>query len=313
MIQNLTSQHSDAVSTLDRAGEAEVAPVFSVVIPCYNESEGIAKTLDSLIAGLEGGEPYEVIVVNDGSKDGTASVLEDLKGRYPQLRVLNHSRNRGYGAALKTGVRRASADLIVITDADGTYPNERIPELVEEAKCVDMVVGARVADDVVYPLIRKIPKVFLRRYASWIAGQDIPDINSGLRVMRRAVVEKFLNILPDSFSFTTTITLAMLTNYYAVRYVPIGYAPRIGRSKIRPIHDTVRFFQLILRTGMYFAPLRVFFPVGLALGLGFLVSLGYDVLVLRDLTEKTLLLLLFGMNTVMFALLADMIDKRSPK
>jgi hypothetical protein len=176
-----------------------------------------------------------------------------------------------------------------------------------------MVVGARATDDVVYPLNRKIAKFFLRQYASWIVGRPIPDINSGLRVMRRSVVEKFLYILPDGFSFTTTITLAMMTNQYEVRYLPIGYAPRVGRSKIRPIKDTLNFLQLILRTGMYFAPMRVFLPVAILLSLFFMLSLGYDVFVLRDLTDTTLVFLLFTLNTGMFALLADMIDKRSQK
>jgi glycosyltransferase involved in cell wall biosynthesis len=226
---------------------------------------------------------------------------------------VTHRRNRGYGAALKTGIRRATSELIVITDADGTYPNERIPELVGIAagENADMVVGSRTADDVTYPLIRKIPKWFLRRWASWIAGQNIPDMNSGLRVFRKSVVERFLNILPDGFSFTTTITLAMLTNFYDVRYVPISYAARVGQSKIRPIRDTLHFCQLILRTGMYFAPLRVFLPLAGVLFLGFLASLGYDLFVARNLTDKSVLLLLFSMNTGLFALLADMIDKRS--
>ena len=105
-------------------------------------------------------------------------------------------------------------------------------------------------------------------------------------MFRRDVVERFLNILPDGFSFTTTITLAMLTNNYRVRYLPIRYSPRIGRSKIKPIRDTLRFCQLILRTGMYFAPLRVYTPVLLTTFVAFAASLGYDVLVLNDLTEK---------------------------
>jgi hypothetical protein len=174
-----------------------------------------------------------------------------------------------------------------------------------------MVVGARVADDAQYPLIRKIPKSVMRAYSVWIAGQEILDLNSGMRVFRRSVVERFLNILPNGFSFTTTITLAMLTNGYKVEYLPIGYAARIGKSKIRPFQDTLNFFQLILRTGMYFAPLRIYAPVLVVMLFAFLASLGYDVFVLRDLTEKTLLLMILFLNSTMFALLADMIDKRS--
>jgi glycosyltransferase involved in cell wall biosynthesis len=288
-----------------------LAPRVSLIVPCYNERNGIATTLDVLRKGLQALEPYEMIVVDDGSTDGTAEALQQALQKHPEVRVITHKRNRGYGAALKTGIRQSSSELIVITDADGTYPNERIPELVQAAHDADMVVGARIADDVQYPLIRKIPKVFLKAYASWIAHQDIPDLNSGMRVFRRDVVNRFLNILPDGFSFTTTITLAMLTNSYIVRYVPIGYSPRIGKSKIKPIRDTLGFFQLILRTGMYFAPLRVYGPVLLAMFLGFGGSLAYDVFVRRDLTEATLLLMVLFLNSSMFALLADMIDKRT--
>ncbi|REJ68737.1 MAG: glycosyltransferase family 2 protein [Planctomycetota bacterium] len=291
----------------------EAVPQFSVVVPCYNERDGVGDTIAAIVKDLEAGPRYEVIIVNDGSNDGTAEILEELAPQYAQVRVETHPQNRGYGAALKTGIRRAASDLIVITDADGTYPNERIPDLVALAHDADMVVGARTADNVEYSKIRKIPKIFLAAYASWIAQQKIPDINSGLRVMRRSVLEKFLPILPDSFSFTTTITLAMLTNAYHVKFEPIGYTHRVGKSKIRPIRDTLLFFQLILRTGMYFAPLRVFFPVGLLLGIAFLVSLVWDVFVVRNLGDRTILFLLFGMSTVMFALLADMIDKRSAR
>jgi glycosyltransferase involved in cell wall biosynthesis len=286
---------------------------YAIVVPCFNERDAIATTVTGLVEQLGDVGPMEILVVDDGSNDGTAEVLAELQERYPRLSVEKHLDNRGYGAALKTGIRCTAAEMVVITDADNTYPNERIPELAAIAKSADMVVGARTAEDAKYSFIRRIPKIFLAGYAAWIAGQRIPDLNSGLRVMRRSAVERFLPILPDTFSFTTTITLAMLTNYYRVRFVPIGYSPRIGRSKIRPIRDTLQFFQLLVRVGMYFAPLRVFFPIGLALGAGFAASLTYDIFVLRNLTEKTLLLLLFGINTVMFALLADMIDKRTAR
>lgn len=293
-----------------RPGDAP-APRFSLIIPCYNEEAGILSTIQEIRGSLQGAEPYELIIVNDGSTDGTSARLDEAQREDSSLRVVSHSRNQGYGAALKTGIRRAASDLLVITDADGTYPNHRIPELVQIAAEADMVVGARTAEDVQYPLIRKIPKVFLRLYANWLAGQEIPDLNSGMRVFRRSVVERFFHILPDGFSFTTTITLAMLTNRYDVRYVPIGYSSRIGKSKIKPVRDTINFFQLIMRTGMYFAPLRVFAPFLWLTLVAFSISLGFDVLVLRDLTEKTLILLMFFINSAMFALLADMIDKRS--
>ncbi|MFG0335969.1 MAG: glycosyltransferase family 2 protein, partial [Maioricimonas sp. JB049] len=145
----------------------------------------------------------------------------------------------------------------------------------------------------------------------WMAHQEIPDLNSGLRVFRKSVAERFLSILPDGFSFTTTITLAMLTNRYAVHYEPIDYRPRVGRSKIKPIRDTLRFIQLILRTGMYFAPLRVFLPIAGLFFAGFLTTLFQDVFIRQDLTERTLILLVTSTQMGMFALLADMIDKRT--
>ena len=174
-----------------------------------------------------------------------------------------------------------------------------------------MVVGSRTSQNVTYPLIRKIPKMFLVRYVSWLAGQEIPDMNSGLRAFKRTIAEKFLNILPNGFSFTTTITLSMIRNNYDVQFIPIDYYPRIGKSKIRPIKDTLRFIELIVRTGMYFAPLRVFLPLVLLLLISFFGSFFYDLFILKDLTEKTLILLMFTLNTALFALLADMIDKRS--
>jgi len=281
---------------------------FSLVIPAYNEQDGIAASIGQLKQQLaDVPVEYEIIVVNDGSADGTAEQLARIDG----IQVIQHAWNRGYGAALKTGIRHARHPLIVITDADGTYPNERIGDLVRLAAQADMVVGARTGENVNYSSLRKIPKWFLKHFAQWMARQPIPDINSGLRVFRKSVVEKFLNILPDSFSFTTTITLAMLSNRYVVIYEPIDYHDRIGRSKIKPIRDTLRFVQLILRTGMYFAPLRVFLPVAGVSFVGFVAALLHDVFVDRNLTDKTLILLVTTAQLAMFALLADMIDKRS--
>lgn len=283
---------------------------FTIVIPCYNEENAIKDTLDRIIAKISKEYDYEIIVVNDGSTDKTKSVLEEIVPSYPQVRVIEHERNRGYGAALKTGIRAAHSEFIAITDADGTYPNERIGELVDRCADYDMVVGARTGENVQYSKLRSIPKFFLKHWVSWLAGRDVPDINSGLRVFRKNVAEQYFGILSDKFSFTITITLAMLTNYRPTLYVPIDYNPRIGKSKIKPIRDTLRFMLLILRTGTYFAPARAFAPLfGGLFALGF-ISLGYDVLVLQDLTDKTVLLFLFSMNIAMFALLADMIDKR---
>jgi glycosyltransferase involved in cell wall biosynthesis len=295
----------------DLASEVDRKLAFSVVVPCFNEEGAIRATIHSLRDALAGEVNYELILIDDGSTDGTSAVMQDVAAEDGNVTVVRHESNRGYGAALKTGIRHASSDWIVITDADGTYPNEKLPELLALAGKYDMVVGSRTGDQVTYPLLRRIPKIFLRAYACWISGTNIPDLNSGMRVFRRDLAEQFLGILPDGFSFTTTITLALLTNRHRVCYHPINYAPRIGRSKIQPIRDTLRFLQLIVRTGMYFAPLRVFSPFILLLGAGGITSAAYDIFVLDNLTDKTILLFLFAMNTAFFALVADMIDKRS--
>ncbi len=287
---------------------------FTVVIPCYNEEQGIGPTvseIERLFSSEE--DSYELIVVNDGSTDGTKEVLEKLAADFSNLRIYEHEKNRGYGAALKTGIRKARSEVIAITDADETYPNELLPDLISKCEEFDMVVGARTDVDVEYSRLRAFPKYFLRIWMSWIAGRTIPDINSGMRIFKKSVVESFFGILPDGFSFTVTITLAMLTNYRHVLFFPIPYRKRVGRSKIRPIRDTLQFIMLILRTGVYFAPLRAFAPAIIMLLVISLVSLAVDVFVLEDLTDKTVLFFLFTLNTIMFALLADMLDKRTSK
>ena len=286
---------------------------FTVIVPLYNEAAALPAAIVDLEAILAETGPHELIVVDDGSTDGSSAALEALRKTHPYLKLFRHERNQGYGAALKTGVRHASHDWIVITDADGTYPNERIKDLLACMDQYDMVVGSRTADDVEYSTLRKLPKFFLRHYASWIADRNIPDLNSGLRVFRRSLAEKFLGLLPDGFSFTTTITLAHLTNQYTVHYEPIGYARRIGKSKIQPIRDTLRFLQLIIRLGVYFAPLKIFGPFALIQLIAFSISICYDLFVLQNITDKSVMLLMFGMNTAFFALIADMIDKRCQK
>lgn len=305
MLHQATSERPESWPT---TAQASSTLGFSVVVPAFNEENAISQTIDRLHADLSSRNyEYEIIVVNDGSEDRTGVILDNRE----DVSVIHHKRNRGYGAALKSGIRHAKHQLIVITDSDGTYPNDRIMDLISIAATNDMVVGSRNGGNVTYPLLRKIPKWFLKHFAQWMCRQEIPDLNSGLRVFRKDVVKRFLNILPDGFSFTTTITMAMLTNGYSVHYEPIDYHPRIGRSKIKPIRDTLRFVQLILRTGMYFAPLRVFLPIASVVFLSFFLSFFYDVFIQHDLTESTLILLVSSTQLAVFSLLADMIDKRT--
>lgn len=284
---------------------------LSLVVPCFNEAQSVERTVEELKRIASGiGAPHELLFIDDGSSDGTGEILDRLAEAEPGLRVVHHETNRGYGATLKTGIRETRHELIAITDADGTYPNDRLGDLLELAQDADMVVGARTGQNVTYSTLRSIPKALLVNWASWLVGQRIPDMNSGLRVFRRSAAERYLGILPDGFSFTTTITISMMRGPYRVVFEPIDYAKRTGSSKIKPVRDTLRFVQLITRTGMCFAPLRLLAPlVGLLL-LAAMASLVYDVVALANLTDKTVLLLLFAMNTAMFALLADMIHRR---
>jgi glycosyltransferase involved in cell wall biosynthesis len=283
---------------------------FTVVVPCFNEEQAISETVVGIADQVRASTLGKLIVVNDGSMDRSLDLLQDLAQKIPNLEVVSHDRNLGYGAALKTGIARSRTDLIVITDADGSYPIDQIETLARECADFDRVVGARTGPQVTYSRLRSIPKAFLTMWVSWIARQNVPDINSGMRVFRKRVAERYFPILPNTFSFTITLTLAMLTNYRPVKFLPINYMPRVGRSKIKPIRDTLRFITLILRTGMYFAPMRVFAPIVTVLALLTLGSLTYDVW-LGNLTDKTVILAMFTLNTGIFALLADMIDKRS--
>ncbi len=285
---------------------------ITIVIPVFNEKKGILETIDELRTIVTKFPwPVEIILVDDGSTDGTSEILMNIE-RDDLFRILSHSKNRGYGASLKTGIKNAQYDMVVISDADKTYPNHRIAELVQvflDNKS-DMLVGARTGVDVEIPLIRRPAKWCLKKVAEYLANMEIPDLNSGLRVMNKKVVQKFLSILPDGFSFTTTITLAMLTNGYQVKYIPIEYYKREGKSKIRPIRDTINFFQLIIRTVMYFDPLKIFLPMSLSLFLIGVVLLLYRIFIAKALITTIIVLFIASFQILAIGMLADLIDKR---
>jgi glycosyltransferase involved in cell wall biosynthesis len=283
----------------------------SIVIPAYNEEETIGSVIDQVISIMEKADiTYEIIVVDDGSTDDTVHIIQERA-----VQVVHHPFNKGYGAALKTGMRKAKYDTIAIIDADGTYPAEDLPELVSGTGEWDMVVGARVGEDAEIPPLRKLAKWILTQLANYLVGTPIPDLNSGLRAFRKDIAMRFYHILPSGFSFTVTITLALLSNDYLVQYVPIRYyKKRRGKSKIKPIRDTLGFLQLIIRTVMYFAPLKIFLPVSLALFLLGIVIFLYSILVLHKLMDVTVVVtMLASIQIAAIGLLADLMDKRSPK
>jgi glycosyltransferase involved in cell wall biosynthesis len=287
----------------------ETEPQVSIVIPVYNEEEAIGDDLDTIIATMEGsGYTYELIVVDDGSTDRTADIAR-AKG----VKVIQHPVNRGTGAARRTGIVQAQGEVIVMTDGDGTYPNQDIPRLLEYLPAFDQVVGARTSEQGTFRFLRAPAKWFIRKLACYLTGMDIPDLNSGLRAFKREVMLKFLYLIPDGFSCVSTMTLAFLCNGYTIKYVPVDYYKRIGRSKFHPINDTYNYLLTVVRMVMYFNPLKVFLPASLFLTLIGTVKLIRDMLVYRNLYVPgvTIMIVLTAIQVTAIGLLADLIVRKS--
>ena len=283
---------------------------LSVVIPAYNEEKSIKQTLDQLKLILND-IIHEIIVIDDNSSDSTCKIIKSFNN----ITLIQHNVNKGYGASIKTGIKKSKFDIIAITDADGTYPNERIPEFYKNfiENNLDMIIGSRTGSNVNIPLIRRPAKWFIGKLANYVTGINIPDINSGLRVFRKSSFLKFLPIIPDGFSLTTTITIGMISNGYKLKFFDIDYFKRSGKSKIRPIHDTINFIKLILRMGLYFAPLKIFMPVSVYLFiLSFVIAL-YTKYVLGELADvSSIIIMMTSFQIAVIALLAELINKRTP-
>jgi glycosyltransferase involved in cell wall biosynthesis len=284
----------------------------TVVLPCYNEQDHVLAEVERISRAMAGsGYRWELLAVDDASTDQTRQVLQRAQLRFPQLRVLPLPRNGGSGTARRIGTQQARGGVVVWTDADLTYPNERIPELVallDEDPNIDQVVGARTSEQGTHKLLRVPAKFLIRKLAERLAGERIPDLNSGLRAFRREVSLPYLRLLPPGFSCVTTITMAFLHNQHYVHYVPIEYAKRAGTSKFRFVTDAYRYILQVLRMVMYFNPLKVLMPPALALlgvGGGKLV---YDVVANPvRIATNTVLLILTGLIIGSMALLADLI------
>jgi len=276
---------------------------IAIIIPAFNETGTVGPTVErTRIAMASTPWTNDIIVVDDGSTDRTAE-----EAARHGARVIRRSDNRGYGAALKTGIQASRSEYVLIVDADGTYPPEMMPTLIAAMKDVDMVVGARAHDDRSIPRRRRLAKAFLRILASYLTKRRIPDLNSGLRLMRRSALMQFFHILPSGFSFTTTITLALLCNDYPVAYVPVTCGPRAGASKLKAKEFT-NFVMLVLRTVVLFNPLRVFLPAGTMICAVGLVKLVYD-LVNWNLSDTTVMAFLAALIVWSVGLLADMIAR----
>lgn len=279
---------------------------LSVIVPVYNEERAIGEVVSQIkevVSTLKKG--YEIIVVDDGSTDNSLKILQEIKG----IRIIRHPYNKGYGATIKTGIKVAQYEWVLIIDGDGTYPVKDIPRLLQYTDRYDMVVGARTGKSVAVPLLRRPAKFLLTTMANFLAERKIPDLNSGLRVFRKSVALEFFHLIPSGFSFTATITLACLTNEYTVKYVPINYYKRKGKSTIHPFNDFINFTTTIVRVIMYFKPLRFFLiPTLMLIVIGLFYGL-YTLIGYRNITDISILFILMGIQLAFIGLLADLIAK----
>jgi len=281
--------------------ETESRANVSIVIPAFNEEQSLPGVLAELRAWMQRGA--EVIVVDDGSTDKTARVAADAGAR-----VIRHRHNRGYGASLKSGIRAADHDIVVTFDADGQFDTNDIAKLVEALNDSDMAVGVR-PHGAGSPTLRKPGKWLLGKTANYLAQTRIPDLNCGFRALPTETALHFLNLLPNGFSFTTTLTLAMFKDGYNVAYLPITVRPRTtGKSSVR-VADGFNTLLLIIRIIALFDPLKVFLP---ASGLLFLIGILYwllDSLKLGrpNIPSGAIILLVSAVMMFMFGILADQV------
>ena len=277
----------------------------SIVLPVFNEAGHLLTELGRIRAAMDASPyTYEVLVVEDGSTDGGVEDLPDLD----RVRLISFPHNRGTGAARRAGTSLARGEVVVWTDADMTYPNDRIPELVGLLPGWDMVVGARRAERGTGRLVRIPAKWVIRMLASFLVRTTIPDLNSGFRAFRRVVAGQFLHLLPAGFSCVTTLTMSFLSNGYSVRYTPIDYQPRAGKSKFHWWKDTIFYIRQVVRMVLLWNPLRFFAPIGVVLGVAGAAKLVYD-LVTKDLrvATNTVVLFMAAALVLLVALVADLL------
>jgi len=278
---------------------------ISVILPTYNEEKAVASVIDQITAVMnEKGYDFEIIVVDDGSTDRTPEIAKEKN-----VRLLRHDINKGVGAARKTGILNAKGKIIVMLDADGTYPVKSIPGLLQYIPEFDQVIGLRTSEQGSLRILRQPVKWAMFKIASFLVKQKIPDLNSGLRALKKDILLKYLHLIPNGFSCVSTMTLAFLCNGYSVKFVPIEYYKRIGKSKFRPISDTRDFLFTIIRIIMYFNPLRIFASLSFFLFLTGIAKTVYDVYFYSAGHIQVSDVVIFVIAVVIFAfgLLADLI------
>ena len=287
-------------------------PYVTIVLPCHNEEGHVIAEVARISAAMDqSGYTYELVAYDDASTDATLERLQEAVPDFPQLRIVHFRRNGGSGTVRRIGTQQALGEIVVWTDADMTYPNERIPELVqmlEKDPQLDQVVGARTSEEGTHKFLRVPAKWFIRKLAEILTNSPIPDLNSGLRAFRRQVSLPYLRLLPAGFSCVTTITVSFLANNHELYFLPIDYYKRAGKSKFKFGKDAYRYILQVLRMTMYFNPLKVLMPLALTLlGIGIVKAI-YDVAVHPvKIATDTVLIFVTGLLIASLALLADLI------
>lgn len=278
----------------------------SIVIPAYNEEDGIRSTLEKLLL-VNQKRGWEIIVVNDGSTDNTRDIIENIKG----INVIHHPYNRGYGSALKTGIRHAKGNLVVFFDGDGQHNPEEIEKLLNNFKNYDMLVGER-GKDSHKDWIRKPGKLILSKVANYLTGRKIPDLNSGFRLVKKDIIKSLIHLFPDGFSFSTTATIAFMNMGYNVGYFPINANKRIGKSTVKQLKHGPGVLLLILRLIVLFNPLKVFLPASFfTFLLGIIYEIIYGIILVPGikLLPASVLIILSGILIFFFGLVVDQVSE----
>jgi len=276
-------------------------PLLTVVIPARNEATGLKGILPKLRELLA---DVEIVVVDDGSVDDTKAVCHDHG-----VRLLSHPYPKGNGAAIKTGARAAKGEVIIFMDADGQHKPEDITELLNKFyEGYDMVVGARQSGSQA-GLHRAVANDVFSRFASWMVLQPIADLTSGFRVVRARRFRQFLYLLPNGFSYPTTITMSFFRAGYSVAYVPI-HSPRrsSGASHIHPLRDGVRFLLIIIKIGTLFSPQRLFLPVSAGFFLTGVAYYGYTYLSTGRFTNMSALLFISAIFTFLVGIVSEQVS-----
>lgn len=276
-------------------------PELSIVLPAFNEAKAIGKVVKEVKNAVVGID-CEIIVVDDGSKDRTAEVISNIPG----VTAVSHPYNKGYGASLKTGIRLAKSDYVMIMDGDGQHDPRYIKKFFSMRKDYDMIVGARNKNT---GLVRLPAKIAIGLFANYLSGKRIPDLNSGYRLIKTALAKEYLSVLPNKFSFTTTITLLSFDGGYSVHYESIRMKKRkTGKSTIHPINDTLNFILLIVRSTMLVNPLKVFIPVSALMGLFGIAFVLYGLKVYSSFPVSATVIFMAAIFTMFFGLIADQIS-----